>query len=283
MHRMHRILSVANVNLKKCSSNPRIYISALLILGYLYLLENPIRSFASAVNINVTPWIFPFLLNDVYSQMMIFLGIVLVFCDAPFLDSAQPYMILRSGKKGWLLGEYLYIMLVSVIYLLYVLIVSICLIFPVDFSNEWGKIIGTLTQTNAAVPLHIPLGFSYTIQYIYTPIGATLWTFLMAWLDAIFLGFCIFTINFNLNRFIGTAVAVVLILINMFALNLGGGKFLYFSPMSWSSLSNLDITNTSVRPSNLFAVCTLLVICVLLLGINCYTIRAKNIDVLPPL
>ena len=31
--------------------------------------------------------------------MMLFLGVVLLFCDAPFIEDEQPYIMLRSGRR----------------------------------------------------------------------------------------------------------------------------------------------------------------------------------------
>lgn len=58
-------------------------------------------------------------------MMMLFLGVVLLFCDAPFIEDEQPYIMLRSGRRIWFIGQMLYIVVASVLYLIVLYFISV--------------------------------------------------------------------------------------------------------------------------------------------------------------
>ena len=64
--------------------------------------------FLFEVRYSITPYLFPFIMSDSNSVLLFTLGIVLLLCDAPFIEEDQPYIILRSGRKLWTLGQMLY-------------------------------------------------------------------------------------------------------------------------------------------------------------------------------
>lgn len=162
MGKVIRIFSCCAQNLRKWPSNPRIYVLGLLLIGFLFEWVRPIADFSSAVHVSVTPWVFPYLSLSQKVLLLIMLGIVLLFCDAPFIDAHQPYVIIRSGKRDWLLGQILYIMVASALYFLFIALISTLLMLPnLTFSSEWGKIFGTLALTDAGSQFKINLPISY--------------------------------------------------------------------------------------------------------------------------
>lgn len=59
-------------------------------------------------------------------------------------------MVSRSGKTAWGLGQVIYIIKMTLIYVAGIFAASIIpYITRIDFSGEWGKIWGTLGKTNA--------------------------------------------------------------------------------------------------------------------------------------
>lgn len=283
MGNIHIYCRIAMNNIRKWQMNPRIYILGLLILMFLNIMLAPVRNAATSVNLPVSVWVFPFLLSDYYSLMLIMFGFVLFLCDAPFIDSEQAYLIIRSGKKAWVKGQLLYICLASAVYFLFVFVAGAVLLLPnLSFDAEWGKLLQTLAQTDMNRQFNISLGVSYKIIRLYNPIVATLASYFMAWLVGVFLGVLLFVLNAYFSRAIGVIVTSGLVLFEIFCLN-SPFIFTYFSPVSWVSLAILDTQSISKYPSFVYAVTVTLALIILLSLISFLWIRKKDIKVLPPL
>ncbi len=283
MDRAKRIIFCCAQNLRKWPSNLRIYVLALLLIAFLSTLVRPIAAFSATVNVPTAPWIFPYLALDPTVLLLLMLGIVLLFCDAPFIDAHQPYVIIRSGKRDWLLGQILYIMATSAVYFLFITLNCVLMLLPdLAFSSDWGKILGTLAQTNAGNAYDIHLPVSYQLQLQYTPAAAMIWSLFINWMVGTFLGLFMFVCNMRLPREIGAVAASLLVLLQYFCWEADGFIIFHFSPVSWASLGNLDITHLTALPSNTFAVCALVGLNLILILLANLFIKKMDMDILPP-
>lgn len=274
---------IAVNNFRKWRANPRYYILALLLLMFLNIFLAPVRRAASFVELPVSAWVFPFLMSNYYFLMIIMFGFVLFLCDAPFIDSEQAYLIIRSGKKTWLKGQLLYICLASAVYFLFVFLVSVILLLPnITFSADWGKLLRTLSQTDLSQQFEVSLGISYKIIRLYHPAAAMGISALMAWLVGVLFGVLLFVLNAFFSRAVGVIVTSGLVLLEIFARS-NPYRITYFSPVSWASLTILDTEGISKYPSLSYAiVCTLLLI-LILSAVSLQWAKKRDIKVLPPL
>ncbi|MCL1853517.1 MAG: hypothetical protein FWF88_10910 [Peptococcaceae bacterium] len=286
------------LNIRKWAGNPRVYIIVFLLGVFLYTMLENVRTFCMAVGRPVTPWIFPFLMDNTYVLFFLMTGVLLLFCDAPFIDAHQPNLMVRAGKKSWALGQVFYIGLASALYFIAVFVVTNVLLLPyVGLSADWGKVLGTLAQTSAGSMYDIGIGIDYHTMLNYTPPTAIAWSFLLAWLVAVFLGLVSFVVNQSFSRGFGTVAVLFLIFMpwfvsmvgdytEVFALNKGGSQvrvFLhYFSPVSWAGLNALDLAGDKPMPSRRFAVFALVSLNVVLSWLAVWTVKRKSVDVLPP-
>ena len=109
MGKVFACFSIALHNFKKWAVNPRLYILLLMEVLYLHSRLSPVGELCARTGYKVTPYLLPFLLDEGSAVMMLFLGVVLLFCDAPFIEDEQPYIMLRSGRRIWFIGQMLYI------------------------------------------------------------------------------------------------------------------------------------------------------------------------------
>ena len=59
-------------------------------------------------------------MNTQYTAMTVWAGYLLVICDIPYSEKGiYPYLI-RTSRKSWLLGQILYLFLVTIFYFFYV-------------------------------------------------------------------------------------------------------------------------------------------------------------------
>lgn len=69
--------------------------------------------------------------------------LVFIFCDAPFVDSNQMYVMLRTDRMTWGIGQVLYIFAGSFFYMLVLMMSTIVLnIGHIKWDNTWGNVLG---------------------------------------------------------------------------------------------------------------------------------------------
>lgn len=270
-------------NYRKWATNYRIWVLFILIAIFVNSYTKEIIHFAETVQYKVSPWLFPFLSGQKYMRYIIFLGILLLFCDAPFLDEEQPYMIIRSGRRAWTMGQIFYIITASAIYFLFIIIISIVLnLGNIEWNTDWGKVLGTLGTVNVGSLVSYKIIVSGKIVTFFTPLQAMWFTFLLSWLAGIFLGLIIYAFNILFkNRFMGILLAAFFVFFD--AAVRSRGDLLWVSPVSWTILSNINIGERVASP-NIYYVLTMYAGLILFLcAIIFIKSKKQPIDVMPPI
>ena len=178
--------------------------------------------------------------------------IVFIFCDAPFIDSNQSYVMLRTSRKKWCFGQVLYIYAGSVIYAFVRFFSTIVInIGHIKWGTSWGKVLGSAGTSTVLSTL----GINYTtvkvptivIRY-YTPAQAMFFSFLLMVLSFIFIGLLIYTVNvITKTNVAGTIIAGFFVILT--AVVDGNQRLIWFSPISWNSLNNIDVAGMTANPS----------------------------------
>ena len=250
MGKVFACFSIALHNFKKWAVNPRLYILLLIEVLYLHSRLSPVGELCARTGYKVTPYLLPFLLDEGSAVMMLFLGVVLLFCDAPFIEDEQPYIMLRSGRRIWFIGQMLYIVMASVLYFIVLYFISVLVLLPhIEWSTAWGKLLSTFSQTSAA-------GQNGTV-----------------------LGMLMFFVNLNISRTAGGICGTALVLWNMVTYKAWYG-FVNVSPVSWVNLSRVDYDGSSIYPSLTYILLALVVLFAVLSAASWVTLRRRNIDVL---
>lgn len=273
MDNMVKVCRIAGYSLKKTFTSSKLYIVLILSFMYIHFMLNPIKIFSTNVQIGVTPYLFPFLLTSGYSVKIFLLLVVLLFCDAPFMDEAQLYLLVRAGRRRWCAGQILYIIILSGAYtLLLILFAAIILIPEISVESGWGKVINTFAQTGIAASHGIPVSFDYSIILKYCPNAAMILEGFLCWFLFTLFGNIIFTVNMGISKFAGNIVAVSLIFFQVIAEEISP-SLTYFSPASWLSLSFLDINNRNHYPGVNYALTAMAMLNIVLIAAS--IIRAK--------
>ncbi len=270
-------------NFRKWLVDYRVWIIAILLFMFTQIFTKEIIEFSKAINIEVTSWIFPFLFTQKFVKLLFFFPLILLFCDAPFIDDNQAYVIARSGRIPWSLGQIAYIIIASGIYFLFLLFLTIIInISHIQFTSSWGKVLGTLANTNASSVIGLKTFVSRNILYYFTPLQAMWFTFFLSWLVGVVLGLVIYVINSLSNtRMWGVLIASFLLVLD--AAVTGYSSIYQFSPVSWSNLDRIDINGTTQMPSISYIYIGLAILIIGLI-ISAITVnRKQSIHVLPPI
>lgn len=262
----------------------RIWMVFILFIVFASLnFASSIRMFCQQYDVDCTIWLMPLLLTKLNHRLWVMLLPVLLFCDAPFLDEQQQFIIVRTGKKRWAIGQILYIFAASAVFYLLCTVLCALLLFPhIEFSLEWGRVLRTLTQSHASTLVSMDVLPELVLQ-TYSPLEATLLCGGITWLVTSFLGLLIFFCNLWMRREAGIILAGVIVGLGHFVEQMGMGimywrRLRYVSPVSWVNLQVIG-KNTAESPSwaYVFAVSVLLNV-VLVIAIL-LSIRRKPIDV----
>lgn len=232
------MIRICAISTKRIFTNSRFYLAVLWVMVVFSFNVFGIRDFCVVTQARVAPWIFPLLTQESGDQMFLILGALLLFCDAPFLSPNSQWQILRAGRRGWFWGNILYILFTAFCYTLLLAVLPILICIPyVGWSEEWGKVLGTLAQTTAAARFHLK-PFDYRILLYHSPQEAMLLTILSVWLNVVLIGMVNYTLNLWVRKGIGTAVSVILglsplLITRLLNMTLG----YYLSPPLWMSFA----------------------------------------------
>lgn len=282
MRLFKRSACVCAQNFRKWGANYRIWIIVIFAIIFTQEMTAPVLSFSRQLGIPVSPWIFPFLYGQGYVKLLFFFPLLLLYCDAPFVDENQPYIIARSGRTAWALGEIGYIVVSSALYFLFLLLLSMMMLLPnLQYTDDWGKVLGTLSKTSAYTVLGNKIFISSQIIDYFTPPQAMWFTFFLSWLAGIFLGLLVYMLNSLTNtRVLGVLAASFFLVLDAAAK--GPNPLRWFSPVSWCALDRIDIGGVSQNPTITYIYLAFAVLILLLAGVSVFANRKQTIQVLPP-
>ena len=92
-------------NFRKWKSSYRVFIVFLSVLVFTFIREDYLRQYAQDVGLAVTPYFFAFQMDDGITRMLFYFGVVLLFCNAPFMDDQQMFVLVRTGRLRWFAGQ----------------------------------------------------------------------------------------------------------------------------------------------------------------------------------
>ena len=174
----------------------------------------------------------------------------------------------------------LYIVFASGIYFLFLFVVSLLnMLFTCEMSMDWGIVLRTATPSicsKAGTAYYFWGAMSNTVITFFTPLNACWFTFLMSWLMGIMLGLMRFFLNLTTQtRSVGFITAVVLIVFSCIA---NKGTMLYFSPVSWCTMNNIDVGRFTNKPSFTYCLSAYLILIALFIAGILIVGRKKSLD-----
>lgn len=276
------IFRISAQNLRKWRTDYRIWVIAVFLFVITLIYVDDLKKVADGLGFEMSVWIFPFMYSQFYYKLIFTLPLVLMLCDAPFVDKNQLFIMMRTTRTRWLGGQILYIVTASGIYYLFIFAISILTtIVYGSFSPEWGELITALsydTMLKYEVLDVSYFSFSEVVVDYFSPPLACFYTFIMSWLVGTFLGLVVFVCNlFTGSKLWGIAVCGMFVTLTMPA----DGYYLLnrFSPVSWCTLNRIDVGGLTTHPSFTYCICVLLLLIALLIAAVLLFGRKKNLDV----
>ena len=158
MKRIKQILSVTVFNFRKWHKNPRIIMTFILAFILCFLLSDKAVQFARLYETSmqiVEPFVWTF--GDANSILLSSLLLLLLFADMPFIDSSTPFFLMRIDRKTWVLGQCVYVVLATTIYLVFILVATSFVCMTQSFGgNMWSETAAILGYSGIGQDVALP-------------------------------------------------------------------------------------------------------------------------------
>lgn len=203
---MKQVCMVVSYNFRTWKKNPRVFISFSIALVFCFLLSDKVVQFADKYDTSMQflePFIWTF--EDSRSILLASLLLIVLFADMPFVTNATPFFLMRTTRKRWLLGQGIYIVLATTIYMLFVMLATALVSMKQTFvGNMWSPTAVVLGFSSAGEVLDVPS--SMKTMGMSTPYHCAAVIFLLMLCYALLLVFLMLLCNLKFGQ-IGGAVA----------------------------------------------------------------------------
>ena len=158
MTKLRQIWTVSAYNFRGWRRNSRIIVTFALAFVLCFLLSDKAVRFAqdnkSTMQI-VEAFVWTF--ADSNSILLSSLLLLLLFADLPFLGAGVPYYLMRIDRRTWMLGQILYIILASLVYMVFILAATSLICMNNSFiGNMWSRTAAILGYSGAGKAVALP-------------------------------------------------------------------------------------------------------------------------------
>lgn len=206
---------------------------------------HPIVNYAAEYKEPIVPVAMIFIFNSLHFQVMFGLVTIFLFSEVPFVTKRTIYTVLRTGRRGWLLGKIFRIVITSVIYMLLEVIISVLVCGnDILWSNRWGRVWNTLSLSSDAEGLSVWVPRNILIQY--TPVEAIIRVFILGCLVITFIGCFMMLISLLTSPILAIVITGIISVLPYVAVNsaIYYYRIYYLSPMSWIGI--IEYSNTYI-------------------------------------
>lgn len=147
--------------------------------------------------------------NEAYC-LYVFLGILVMMSDAPFVDDMNIYTTLRVTRNTWFISKVIYIALSCVAFYGTILLGTVLMCANIGYAeNVWSK---TMLRLNEDIALSLEYGINASgiaVLRRFTPISAAAMTFVLQSAYGITMSLLIFILNMKYRKAVGVLTTLV--------------------------------------------------------------------------
>lgn len=218
MKRIKQIFSVTAYDFRKWHKNPRIYLTFILAFILCFLLSDKAVRFARLYQTSMQiaePFVWTF--GDADSILLSSLLLLLLFADMPFIDSSTPFYLMRIDRRTWVLGQGVYVILSTVIYLVFILLSTSLVCMTQSFGgNMWSETAAILGYSGIGQEIALP-AFVKTLEKT-SPYECMLTIFVLMMLYTLLMALIMLLMNLK-KGYMGGVVSVFAFSLHGFLLN----------------------------------------------------------------
>ena len=219
-----------------------------LLFVYMNRTLRPIAEYCYTMKHAITPWIFPFLVNDYICQAFLIGGSIMLLSEIPFNEYNGMYMLQRTGTTAWKTGTIWYVLGSAALYVMMLWSFTIMNLWDVmSFSRSWGKVLTHLANSGEGANYGITITFS-PILLQFTAGKACVLAIFLEILCIVWIGLLMYFVNDLLGKKTGMILAFIYMFLDAMISNVMSAGVYRFSPIVLSQLSyyNGDMARNGV-------------------------------------
>lgn len=223
--------------------NARMLVFAIFIGITCWSYNRPMRELTAAAEYPVSWCVFPFLMCSFAFLLLLWLCMVYINTDIPFMQHLNMYQLIRTGRIRWGIGQICGIFLRSFVAVTYTAVCSILTLGTrIEFMNDWGKLLRTIAMTNAGEQFNLKYAVYYEIFSEFTPVQLMAIVIIICTLIATLLALLMFAVCLYINRIASVAIGTAWIVLLFFVLNtnrLIRYKIAKVVPVIWTEVARI--------------------------------------------
>ena len=192
---MKQILGIVRYNFFGFFRNPKVIFTFLLEFVLSFLLTGRImvvmESYDTPVQA-IEPFLWTF--GDGTAVLLSSMLLLLLFSDLPKMTPVTPYQLIRTTKRKWILGQFIYITFVTILYTFFMLLFTSVLCMKDSYpGNLWSDTAAMLGYSDLGKNLQVPS--TVRVMESISPYGCMLQVFLLLFCYSLTLSFVILVGN----------------------------------------------------------------------------------------
>lgn len=206
---MRRIFAAVRFNFLGFFRDSRTVAAFLITMVMCYLLSGQVMQVVEYYHTTTQaaePFIWTF--GDATAILLVSLLLIFLLSDLPKLSPFTPFYLARMTKRKWLLAQFLYIVLVTMLYVGFVMLITMLLCMKHSFlGNLWSETAARLGYSANGKLLHVPS--TVRVMESIRPYGCMLQTVLLMLGYSLTLGFLILLGNLAAGKTWGMVLALL--------------------------------------------------------------------------
>lgn len=206
---MHQSLSVVRYNFMGFFKSSKVIFCFLLGFVLCYLLSSRVMVVIDTYGTPVQatePFLWTF--GDTTAILLSSMLLLLLFSDLPKMSPASPYQLVRITKRQWLFGQFIYVIVVTGIYVGIMMAFTVILCMKNSYiGNVWSETAAMLAYSKIGEELQVPS--TVKVMESILPYGCTFQVMLLLFFYALTLGFAILAGNLLLGKNGGMIVGLL--------------------------------------------------------------------------
>lgn len=278
------IRAMVQQNIRKWATNPRIWVLLFFLLLNSWQQTEHLAEASREMEVGINMFaLFPVLYGNSIDlgRTIMGIGILFLFCDAPFIDSNQQFAITRAGKKRFCIAQLFYIVISALFYTFYLAFIP-CLfvISRIGFAKDWGTLFRTIAFAKDGDNGVMNILISARMIKKYTAVEAWFYQVTIFFLVVVFLGLVIFLFNFLFGKMAGVIIAGIFLMLGRIPYLFTNMNWVYWiSPVSLAEIKFLDVNGRTQYPPVWYAYVLLIFLIVMLSVAIYFSFQRKHIMV----
>lgn len=158
MNRIRLVCYLTKLNFLGWKKNPRIILAFVLAFVFCVMMSGKALMFAQSYDTTMQifePFVWAF--SDGKSILLASFLLLFFFMDMPFIHEGTPYYLMRASRKTWVSAQILYVVLVTILYMLFLLLGFCLLCAPLSFvGNLWSETGALLGYSGVGTQIALP-------------------------------------------------------------------------------------------------------------------------------